>query len=97
MFTAASAQDSVSCCCRGRGRLNRRRVNLVRARAPSLLPSSSFSSFQVVVMRPKGSARVPHSLLVGVAEHGITIRTVERENADYMDWCEAPVESEWFM
>lgn len=40
---------------------------------------------EVVIMRPPGVDRIHHRLLVGAAEHGITIRTVERESNDFMD------------
>ncbi len=52
---------------------------------------------EVVVMRPKGAPRITHRQMARVAGHGIAIRAVERETNDYMDWCEAPVESEYFM
>jgi hypothetical protein len=52
---------------------------------------------EVVVMRPQHAARVSRAQLVHAASFGITVRFVEREFPDYMDWCEAPVESEWFM
>ncbi len=41
---------------------------------------------EVVFMRPKGSPRLPHTMLARVASHGITIRAVERETNDFMDW-----------
>jgi len=52
---------------------------------------------EVVVMRPKGAGRLPYQHLATAAMRGIAIRTVERAGPDFKDWCEAPVDSEWFM
>jgi len=53
---------------------------------------------EVVIMQPPGGhRRVPHRMLARKTSANIVTRAVERTGPDYMDICNAPVESEWFM
>jgi hypothetical protein len=53
---------------------------------------------EIVVMRPENAIKVPQGLLMYLeSTYGITVKFVEREYDDFMDWCEAPVNAEWFM